>query len=246
MISVSNLEKVYPDEGEGTRALDNVSFAIAAGEFVSIMGPSGSGKSTLLHILSFLDRPTGGTYRFAGKSINDLSDTELARVRNQEMGFVFQSFNLLARSSVFENVALPLIYAPESAHSTRGSRPNGADSREQAVTRAVKAVGLLDKLWTEAGKLSGGQRQRVAIARALINDPNVIFADEPTGNLDSTSGAQVMDLLRELHVKGRTIVLVTHETYTAEYGQRLIELHDGRVVHDKPIARHHHKGEPLK
>ncbi|MBI2096878.1 MAG: ABC transporter ATP-binding protein, partial [Candidatus Sungbacteria bacterium] len=147
------------------------------------MGPSGSGKSTLLHILSFLDRPTEGSYTFLGKSINELTDRELARIRNQDMGFVFQAFNLLARSTVYENVELPLLYA---------AAPAG--ERQERVERAVAAVNLEEKLWVEAGRLSGGQKQRVAIARALVNEPSVIFADEPTGNLDSKSGAQVMEI----------------------------------------------------
>ena len=220
MISVKGLEKEYPGDTT-TQALRGVSFEIGKGEFVSIMGPSGSGKSTLLHILSFLDRPSSGTYLFGGKSIGDLSDRELAGVRNKEMGFVFQAFNLLARSTVFENVELPLLYA-------------GVDGilRKEKVQKAIFDVGLNDKMHTEAGKLSGGQKQRVAIARALVNDPPVLFADEPTGNLDSKSGAQIMDILRVLNDTGRTVILVTHETYTARFGKRLIRLRDGYVEYD--------------
>lgn len=226
MISVKNLIKDYDSDGSQTRALAGVSFHITKGEFIAVMGPSGSGKSTLLHILSFLDRPSSGQYAFSGKSINDLSDIELAHIRNKEMGFVFQSFNLLSRSSVYENVELPLLYS---------EIPPG--HRKILVEKSVKDVGLEDKIEVEAGRLSGGQKQRVAIARALVNDPNVIFADEPTGNLDSKSGAQVMQILKTLNRAGRTIVLVTHETYTAEFANRVIRLKDGLVEVDRPISK---------
>lgn len=224
VIDVRALSKTYVDESGETPALVSVSFVIRHGEFVSVMGPSGSGKSTLLHILSFLDRPTKGSYHFKGKGIGDLSDVELAHVRNEEMGFVFQSFNLLARSSVYENVELPLVYSktPES-------------KRREKVEAALKAVGLENKALQEAGTLSGGQKQRVAIARALVNDPDVIFADEPTGNLDSKSGAQVMEILRGLNEGGRTIILVTHETKTAQFADRLIRIGDGHIEYDGSI-----------
>jgi putative ABC transport system ATP-binding protein len=225
VIDVDKLSKLYIDESGETPALSSVSFVIRHGEFVSIMGPSGSGKSTLLHILSFLDRPTDGSYHFKGKGIGDLSDVELAHVRNEEMGFVFQSFNLLARSSVYENVELPLVYSrtPES-------------ERRKKVEAAIAAVGLENKALQEAGTLSGGQKQRVAIARALVNNPDVIFADEPTGNLDSKSGAQVMEILKGLHKGGRTIILVTHETKTAQFAERLIRISDGQIEYDGSIA----------
>lgn len=226
MIEVRDLVKDYVEEGGATRAVAGVSFSIAKGEFVSIMGPSGSGKSTLLHILSFMDRPSSGSYRFLDKDMNDLSDKDLARIRNKEMGFVFQSFNLLARSPVSENVELPLLYNQDIP----------VQERRKKVEAAVRAVGLSDKLHTEAGKLSGGQKQRVAIARALVNDPDVIFADEPTGNLDSVSGAGVMEILENLNKSGRTIILVTHETYTAQFARRLIKLKDGRIESDEAIA----------
>ena len=232
MISVKNLGKIYADDGSETMALHDVSFEIEKGEFVSILGPSGSGKSTLLHVLSFLDRATGGSYTFLGKSINDLSDIELARIRNKEIGFVFQSFNLLSRSSVYENVEMPLIYS-------EGVPTNG---RKKLVESAIESVGLKEKTYMEAGRLSGGQKQRVAIARALVNDPNVIFADEPTGNLDSKSGAQIMEILEGLHDAGRTIILVTHETYTAEFAERLIRLKDGSVESDEPTGKKHRQG----
>src|ERR1035437_5738613 len=173
MIEVNDLKKEYIEEDTSTLALRGVTFSIKKGEFVSIMGPSGSGKSTLLHILSFLDRPTGGFYKFQGKSIDDMTDQELARVRNSDMGFVFQSFNLLSRLTVYNNVEIPLLYSDITS-----------TKRKKLIEDAIIAVGLEEKIHTEAGRLSGGQKQRVAIARALVTDPNVIFADEPTGNLD--------------------------------------------------------------
>jgi putative ABC transport system ATP-binding protein len=225
MIEVKDLKKEYLEEETPTQALRGVSFSIEKGEFVSIMGPSGSGKSTLLHILSFLDRPTSGSYKFSGKSIDEMTDLELAHVRNKDMGFVFQSFNLLSRLTVYDNVEIPLIYSdiPPKA-------------RRALVENAVRSVGLEEKLDTEAAKLSGGQKQRVAIARALVTDPNVIFADEPTGNLDSQSGLQVMEILESLHDKGRTVVLVTHETQTAEFANRIIRIKDGMVESDQKIV----------
>jgi putative ABC transport system ATP-binding protein len=225
MIEVNDLQKEYSEEETPTRALCGVTFAIGKGEFISIMGPSGSGKSTLLQVLSFLDRPTGGTYTFQGKSIDDMSDQELAHVRNKDMGFVFQSFNLLSRLDVYDNVEIPLLYSDILPA-----------KRRTLVEEAVRAVGLTDKLHTEAGKLSGGQKQRVAIARALVTDPNVIFADEPTGNLDSKSGLQIMEILASLHERGRTIILVTHETQTAEFAQRIIRMKDGMIESDHAIA----------
>jgi putative ABC transport system ATP-binding protein len=234
MIEIRNLKKEYTEEDTPTQALRGVTFSIAQGEFVSIMGPSGSGKSTLLHILSFLDRPTGGSYTFQGKAIDDMNDQELAHVRNSDMGFVFQSFNLLSRLSVYDNVEIPLLYS--------GIDPT---KRKALVEAAVKSVDLEEKLHTEAGRLSGGQKQRVAIARALVTDPNVIFADEPTGNLDSVSGLQVMEILKGLHEKGRTVVLVTHETQTAEFANRIIRMKDGVVESDKAIHSHKLHG-PLK
>jgi putative ABC transport system ATP-binding protein len=226
MIEVKNLKKDYDEEGNVTSALRGVSFDIKKGEFVSIIGPSGSGKSTMLQILSFLDRPTGGSYTFFGKSIDDMKDEELARVRNKDMGFVFQSFNLLSRLTVFDNVEIPLLYSdlPTS-------------DRAKRISDAVASVGLSEKLHTETGKLSGGQKQRIAIARALVNNPNIIFADEPTGNLDSQSGAQVMGILDDLNSKGHTVVLVTHETYTAEFANRIIKLKDGLLESDLPVSK---------
>ncbi len=235
MIKVNNLQKKYSDEGVETCALQGVSFKIEKGEFVSVMGPSGSGKSTLLHILSFLDRPTGGVYEFNGRAIDSLNDQDLAHIRNREMGFVFQSFNLLSNSTVFENVELPLLYSDIK----EGERRN-------VILKAIEAVGLSEKAGIEAGKLSGGQKQRVAIARALVNNPDIIFADEPTGNLDSVSGGQVMEILKKLNKEGHTIVLVTHETYTARFGRRLIRLKDGKIEVDEPISDRHEHGTLIK
>jgi len=227
MIELRDLKKEYIEQETSTLALQGVTFSIKKGEFVSIMGPSGSGKSTLLHILSFLDRPTGGEYTFLGKSIDEMDDHELAHVRNKAMGFVFQSFNLLSRLTVYDNVEIPLLYSDLPAN-----------ERARHITEAVRSVGLEEKLHTEAGRLSGGQKQRVAIARALVADPDVIFADEPTGNLDSKSGLQVMEILDGLHKKGRTIILVTHETQTAEFANRIIFIRDGVVESDKPVEKH--------
>lgn len=233
MIEINNLKKEYIEEDTSTLALRSITFSIKQGEFVSIMGPSGSGKSTLLHILSFLDRPTSGSYKFQGKSIDDMTDKELAHVRNSDMGFVFQSFNLLSRLTVYDNVEIPLLYS---------NTPSV--KRKKLILDAIKAVGLEEKIYTEAGRLSGGQKQRVAIARALVTNPNVIFADEPTGNLDSQSGLQVMEILESLNDKGRTVILVTHETQTAEFANRIIRIKDGMVESDKAIiANHQHRGQ---
>mgnify|MGYP000383167672 CR=1 FL=1 len=226
MMEVVNLEKKYYDDSIVTTALNGVSFSIKKGEFVAIVGPSGSGKSTLMHIMGFLDRPTSGTYRFKGKSIDSLTDDELAYIRNQEMGFVFQFFNLLPRTTVFDNVKLPLIYS---------KIPN--KKKNEMVKEAIKAVGLSHRINHLSNQLSGGEQQRVAIARAIVNHPAVIFADEPTGNLDSKSGQQIMEILQELNVRGHTIVLVTHEKYTSEMARRIIEMKDGKVVNEKEINR---------
>ena len=229
MIDVKDLKKDYIDEGEVTSALRGVSFIINKGDFVSIMGPSGSGKSTLVQILSFLDRSTGGSYTFNGKKIDEMSDVELAHIRNKSVGFVFQSFNLLTRLTVYENVEIPLIYSDVAP-----------PARKKMIEDAVRGVGLEEKLYVETAKLSGGQKQRIAIARALVNDPDIIFADEPTGNLDSVSGAQVMSILDGLNHAGRTIFLVTHETNTAEFADRIIRLRDGAIESDTPVKNPRH------
>ena len=228
LIEVSNLGKTYFGEVD-TQVLKDINFTIDKGEFVSVVGPSGSGKSTLLHILGFLSNHTAGNYHFNGRQYADYNEDEIARVRNEEMGFVFQAFNLLPRQTVYENVALPLLYS---------SRPE-AEWR-QRVEQVVDIVGLTPRLDYESYKLSGGERQRTAIARALVNEPNIVFADEPTGNLDSKSGQVVMETLQRLHVElGHTIVLITHETYTAEHADRIISLLDGQMASDKKVMSRH-------
>jgi putative ABC transport system ATP-binding protein len=237
LIEVKDLEKVYHDGEVETPALCGVSFGIEKGEFVAIMGPSGSGKSTLLHILGFLDHPTGGEYRFENKTISQYSKLELAQIRNKKLGFIFQMFNLLPRTSVLENVKLPLIYS---------------DVKEQLwndlAMKAIEQVGLSHRAYHETNQLSGGEKQRVAIARALVNEPSVIFADEPTGNLDSKSGGQIMEIIESLNNQGQTIILITHETYTAEYSQRIIHVRDGKIESDEKVLerKHTHKDHFIK
>lgn len=224
LIEVRDLQKTYTD-GIETPALRGVSFSVASGEFVAIMGPSGSGKSTLLHILGFLDRQSKGEYLFEGRNVDDYSEEEAARVRNKKMGFVFQTFNLLPRTSVLENVKLPLLYSEIK------------ESRwDNLAKKAIEAVGLSRRAYHYPSQLSGGEQQRVAIARALVNDPQIIFADEPTGNLDSKAGRVIMEILQKLNVdEGRTVILITHETYTAEHAQRIIRLHDGKIESDEIV-----------
>ncbi len=224
LIQVKNISKIYDNEGVKTVALSNASFEIKKGEFVSIMGPSGSGKSTLMQTLGLLDRPTEGEYFLDGENTIDFDDDTLAIIRNKKIGFVFQSFNLLPRTSVFENVELPLLY---------DAKPDG--NNKEKVIRALKSVGIENRAHYLSNQLSGGEKQRVAIARALVNDPDIIFADEPTGNLDSISGLQVMRILQDLNSKGKTIVLVTHETYTAEHAERIIYMKDGKIIEDDPV-----------
>lgn len=229
LIFVSDLEKTYSEDGTKTRALCGVSFKIERGEFVAIMGPSGSGKSTLLHILGFLDRPSSGEYFFDGKRIDEFTDEEMAKIRNERIGFIFQTFNLLRRTSVIDNIKLPLVYA-------------GVPEKKQLAQarQALGAAGLYERVFEhEPSQLSGGEQQRVAIARAIVNQPDVIFADEPTGNLDSKSGQKVMETLQMLHKKGNAIILVTHETYTAEYAQRIIKIKDGEIESDKCVENQH-------
>jgi putative ABC transport system ATP-binding protein len=228
LISVKNLCKEYDNEGVITKALCGVSFDIKEGEFVSIMGPSGSGKSTLMQILGFLDRPTSGEYFFEKKNTKNFSDDELAYLRNQKIGFVFQSFNLLPRTTVFENVELPLVY---------DDRKESQSLIRQKVKSALKAVNLEDRIFNLSNQLSGGEQQRAAIARALVNDPALILADEPTGNLDSKNGLQIMKILQELNNQGHTIVMVTHETYTSEHAKRIISMLDGNIVKDELVKK---------
>ncbi|HRY62365.1 MAG TPA: ABC transporter ATP-binding protein [Candidatus Paceibacterota bacterium] len=229
LIKAEDIVKVYKDEGSETTALRGVSIEINQGDFVAIMGPSGSGKSTLLHILGFLDRQSGGKYYFDGKSMDELSDDEIAKVRNKDMGFVFQAFNLLPRTSVLENVKLPLLYS--------GIEESKWD---ELARRAVESVGLTHRIEHESSQLSGGEKQRVAIARALVLEPQIIFADEPTGNLDSKSGQMVMEIIQRLNEEeGHTIILITHETYTAEHAQRIIHLLDGKIETDRKVEHRH-------
>jgi len=235
LISVKNLQKDFVNDDVVTSVLKGVTFDIKKGEFVSIMGPSGSGKSTLMHILSFLDKLTGGTYSFEDRDVSQLNDDELAEMRSKKVGFIFQSFNLLNRSSVLENVMLPLVYTDTSA-----------EERVKKAKDLLEKVGLSHRLQYSPGKLSGGEKQRVAIARALINDPEVIFADEPTGNLDSKSGAQVMKILQDLNDQGHTIILVTHEKSTAEHAERIIRIMDGVILEDAKVSqRQRASGEML-
>jgi len=223
LITVKNLKKDYINEDIITPVLHGLNFFIEPGEFVAIMGPSGSGKSTLMHILSFLDRPTGGLYEFEGQNTSTFPDEYLAELRNERVGFVFQSFNLLARTTVLDNVKLPLIYSKKTNH-------------DQLARKALDSVGLSHRLDYYTNQISGGEKQRVAIARALVCDPAVIFADEPTGNLDSKSGNTVMFLLQQLNDQGHTIILVTHEMDTANHAKRIIRLKDGDIITDEKVA----------
>lgn len=223
IIEVEGLSKEYP-MGEGVvHALREVSFRVETGAFVALMGPSGSGKSTLMHLLGCLEMPTSGRYRLNGRDVSRLSRRERADVRNQHIGFVFQSFNLLPRLSTLENVMLPLLY--------RRQRRDGDNGREKVLAQiALQQVGLSDRIYHRPTELSGGQRQRVAIARALVTDPSLILADEPTGNLDSRTGADILDLLAALNENGRTIILVSHDAEVAARARRLLHMRDGRVV----------------
>ncbi len=224
LIKVQDLTKQYDNDGVVTPVLYGISFTISAGEFLSIMGPSGSGKSTLMHILGFLDHLSQGSYIFEGQDVSSLSDDELAAMRSTKVGFVFQQFNLLPKTTVLNNVKLPLLYVdlPEA-------------ERIAKAQAAIEAVGLSHRLNYLSNQLSGGEKQRVAIARALVNNPHVLFADEPTGNLDSKSGAQIMNILDKLNNEGKTIILVTHESTTAAYAKRILRLKDGLLVADEKV-----------
>lgn len=226
LMEVRNLEMTYRDEDVATPVLRGLSFKINRGEFLTIMGPSGSGKSTLLHILGLLERQSGGEYFLEDKQTGEYSEDEIAKLRNKKLGFVFQSFNLLPRTTVLENVKLPLLYS--------GIKEELWD---EMARKAIDAVGLSHRSEYEPSQLSGGEKQRVAIARALVNNPEVIFADEPTGNLDSKSGEVVMEIIQKLHNEmGHTVILITHETYTAEYAERIIRLRDGIVESDTEVV----------
>jgi putative ABC transport system ATP-binding protein len=226
MISIKELRKIYRMGSIEVRALDGVDLEVAAGDYLAIMGPSGSGKSTLMNLIGCLDTPTSGEYVLNGQPVSGLDDTELAQIRNREIGFVFQTFNLLNRATALANVELPLIYA----------RIPAARRRQQAL-EALDRVGLGDRVKHQPNELSGGQRQRVAVARALVNRPSILLADEPTGNLDSKTSEEIMVLFDELNTAGNTIVLVTHELDIAANARRTIRLLDGRVVSDGSTAR---------
>ncbi len=224
LIELKNIIKNYDNGGVITSVLKNINLKVEEGEFMAIMGPSGSGKSTLMHTIGFLDRPTSGEYFFDGENTKDFNDDELARIRNGRIGFVFQSFNLLPRTSVLDNVMLPLLYSANKK------------SHESRAKAALEAVDLGERLNFMSNQISGGQKQRVAIARALVCDPKVIFADEPTGNLDSKSGSTVMHILEKLNKEGRTIILVTHDMNVALHAKRIVTIRDGEIVTDKKVA----------
>jgi len=222
MIDIENITKDYVMGEEIVRALRGVSLQIHRNEYIAVMGPSGSGKSTLMNMLGCLDTPTSGRYEFNGKNVAEMNDDELAAIRNREIGFVFQTFNLLPRSTSLRNVELPLIYA--------GLDP---ETRQERATQALVDVGLADRIHHKPNELSGGQRQRVAIARALVNDPSIILADEPTGNLDSKTGEEIMTLFEDLYQRGHTIILVTHERDIAAHARRTLRLRDGLIESDE-------------
>lgn len=226
IINIEHIAKIYQVGFEEVHALRDVSLRIDKNEYVAIMGPSGSGKSTLMNMLGCLDTPSTGKYDFNGNSVSDMTDNELARIRNKEIGFVFQTFNLLPRSDALHNVELPLIYA---------GIPYAI--RRERAEKALTDVGLADRMHHKPNELSGGQRQRVAVARALVTNPSIILADEPTGNLDSKIGEEIMQLFNVIHEKGNTIILVTHEEYIAEHAARIIRLKDGLVEKDEIVAK---------
>ncbi|UCF78130.1 MAG: ABC transporter ATP-binding protein [Candidatus Eiseniibacteriota bacterium] len=224
LIELRGVTKVYQVGAEEVHALNGIDLDLTSNEYLAIMGPSGSGKSTLMNLIGCLDTPTSGSYRFKDQEVKDLSDDELARIRNKEIGFVFQTFNLLPRADASHNVELPLIYAGVSRA-----------ERRTKVDAALKAVGLEDRTRHRPSELSGGQRQRAAIARALVNEPSVILADEPTGNLDSKTGEEIMQAMEKIHRAGNAIVLVTHEEYIAKHARRIIRLRDGLIEADELV-----------
>jgi putative ABC transport system ATP-binding protein len=229
MINVQDVKKSYAIGKEMTEVLHGVSFGVEKGEFIAITGPSGSGKSTLMHILGALDQPTSGSYLLDGEDVSALPADELAKIRRSKIGFVFQAFHLLPRATVLRNVELPLVYA-DIPHA----------ERERRARKALTEAGLEEDRFTHSSnQLSGGQMQRVAIARALVNDPAIILADEPTGNLDSKTGDVVLETFQRLHEEGRTVVLITHEAYVAEHADRIIMIRDGKIIDDRKDGKHH-------
>ncbi|MBI5730047.1 MAG: ABC transporter ATP-binding protein [Ignavibacteriales bacterium] len=226
MINIEHVAKIYQVGSEEVHALRDVSLKMDKNEYVAIMGPSGSGKSTLMNILGCLDTPTKGLYDFKGTNVSQMNDNELAAIRNKEIGFVFQTFNLLARSDALHNVELPLIYA--GVHSAE---------RKEKARLALDHVGLSDRMHHKPNELSGGQKQRVAIARALVTSPAIILADEPTGNLDTKTGEDIMTLFNEIYEQGNTIILVTHEEYIAEHAERIIRIRDGMIEKDERVTK---------
>ena len=224
LIQIKDVVKTYDMGAELVHALSGVSLDIAENEYVAIMGPSGSGKSTLMNVIGCLDTPTSGLYEFEGQNVGELDDNELAEIRNRKIGFVFQTFNLLPRSTALHNVELPLIYAGMPSH-----------KRRERAEESLEAVGLGDRMTHKPNELSGGQRQRVAVARALANNPSIILADEPTGNLDSKTGVEIMQLFSDLHAQGNTIILVTHEEDIAAHSHRIIRLFDGKIASDEKV-----------
>ena len=233
LIQVTDLTKIYPMGNEEVRALNGVSLGIARGEYVAIMGPSGSGKSTLMNLIGCLDTPSSGTYILNDREVSKLDDNELAAIRNKEIGFVFQTFNLLARTSALGNVELPLIYSAASISSKE---------REDRARKCLEIVGLAGREDHHPSQLSGGQQQRVAIARALINDPKLILADEPTGNLDTKTSEEVMAVFQRLNDDGKTVVLITHEPDIAEHAKRAVVFRDGLIVDDRAVAAQRRAG----
>jgi len=221
LISLKKIHKIYNVGGEEVRALDGIDLDIQENEYLAIMGPSGSGKSTLMNMVGCLDTPTSGLYEFEGEMVQVMDDSHLASIRNRKIGFVFQTFNLLPKATAQHNVEIPLIYANIRK-----------DKRAEMASNALDSVGLSDRSHHKPNELSGGQRQRVAIARALVNNPSIILADEPTGNLDSKSGQEIMNILDELHNRGNTIILVTHEDQIAQHAHRVIRLLDGKITED--------------
>ena len=226
LISLKSIYKIYNVGGEEVRALDGVDLSINNNEYLSIMGPSGSGKSTMMNMIGCLDSPSSGLYEFEGEKVHIMDDSQLASIRNRKIGFVFQTFNLLPKASALHNVEIPLVYANIKK-----------EKRLEMASNALISVGLEDRMHHRPNELSGGQRQRVAIARALVNEPSIILADEPTGNLDSKSGHEIMKIFDELHRSGNTIILVTHEDDIAKYSNRIVRLLDGKIVSDGPVKK---------